>query len=107
MNIGHFIRQALLFRSWHFRRILERLAGDEGAGFRFLFRNTCLRLAFLLRVEGLGFFLVLPGISEARPLSLAPREKEKVEPILREKLKAKPWSANVWQRSRHLVAKVE
>ena len=67
-----------------------------------------MRLAFLLSVDGLGFFfLVLPGVSEARPLSLASSEKEKEEPILRQKLKAKPWWASVWQRSRHLVAKEE
>ena len=57
--------------------------------------------------------LLAPGISPegrqaclllglARPLSFASREKEIVETILREELKAKPWSANVWQRSRHL-----
>ena len=42
-------------------------------------------------------------------MTLAPasREKEKVEPTEREKLKAKPWPANTWQRSRHLAAKEE
>ena len=75
---------------------------DQVQGFASFFRKASLRLAFLLRVDGLAFFLVLPGLSEARLLSFASREKEIVEPILREKLKAKPWSANVWQRSRHL-----
>ena len=57
--------------------------------------------------------LLAPGISPegrraclllglARPLSFASREKEIIEPILREELKANPWSANVWQRSRLL-----
>ena len=82
-------------------------SGDTGTGFCLFFKKASLRLAFLLRVDGLGFFLVLPGLSEARPLSIASREKEKVEPILREKMKTKPWLANVWQRSRHLVAKEE
>ena len=35
------------------------------------------------------------------------REKEKAELIEREKLKAKPWPASVWQKSRHLAAKEE
>ena len=33
------------------------------------------------------------------------REKLKVEPMVREKVKAWPWLASVWQRSRHLEAK--
>ena len=74
----------------------------SGTGFCLFFRKASLRLAFLLRVDGLAFFLVFPGLSEARPLSFASREKEIDEPILREKLKAKPRSANVWHRSRHL-----
>ena len=32
-------------------------------------------------------------------------EKLKVEPMVREKVKAWPWLASVWQRSRHLEAK--
>ena len=60
-------------------------------------------MAFLLCVGGLDLLPLV--LSKASPLFLASREKEKVEPILREKLKAKPWLANVWQRSRHLVAK--
>ena len=35
------------------------------------------------------------------------REKLKVEPMVREKVKAWPWLASVWQRSRHLEAKEE
>ena len=31
-------------------------------------------------------------------------EKLKVEPMVREKVKAWPWLASVWQRSRHLEA---
>ena len=50
------------------------------------FRKASLRLAFLPRVDGLAFFLVLPGLSEVRLLSFASREKEIVEPILRENL---------------------
>ena len=32
-------------------------------------------------------------------------EKLKVEPMVREKVKAWPWLASVWQRARHLEAK--
>ena len=49
------------------------------AGCCFFSKNSFLRLAFLLRVEGLLFFLV-PGDKGALPL--VSREKEKVEPIL-------------------------
>ena len=58
-------------------------------------------------MDGLDFFLVLPVVAKARPLSLVSREKEKVEMIVREKLEAKPWPASIWQSSRHLVAKEE
>ena len=68
-------------------------------------RNASLRLAFLLRVDGLGFFLsgILAWMSKATPL--VSREKEKLEPMVRENLKAEPWLLSVWQKSRHLVAK--
>ena len=73
------------------------LAGDDVVGavsWSFL-RNISRRLAFLLMVDGLGFFLVraLPWVSEAK-------EKEKPEPKVRES-----WVFSAWQRSRHLVAK--
>ena len=77
--------------------ILSGLAEAEGsaAGFCFLFKNSSLRLAFLLIVEGLGIFLkvALLLVSKAGTLSLVSREKEKekAEPIEREKLKALPW----------------
>ena len=68
----------------------------------FFFRNSFRRLAFRLRVEGLIFFLVLG----ARGLpSLVSREKEKVDSILREKLKALPWLASAWQKAKHCDAK--
>ena len=38
---------------------------------------------------------------------LVSREKENVEPIEREKLKALPWLASAWQKSKHLDAKEE
>ena len=61
-----------------------------------MFRNTSLRLAFLLRVDGLGFFLsgILAWMSKANPL--VSREKEKLEPMVRENLKAEPWLLSVW-----------
>ena len=40
-------------------------------------------------------------------MPLASREKEKLEPMEREKLKAKAWPAYTWQMSRHLAAKEE
>ena len=55
----------------------------------FFFRNSALLLAFLLFVEGLTFFLVrASGRGAEAWLSLVSRAKEKVESILREKLKA-------------------
>ena len=75
-----------------------------------MFRNSCLRLAFLLIVEGLGIFflaVVLLLVSKAGTSSLELREREKAEPIEMEKLKSLPWLASVWQRSKHLLAKEE
>ena len=72
---------------------LEAVAEEMGvtaAGQRFFFKKSRLRLAFLLSVDGLDFFLVLPWVAKTRPLSLVSREKENVELIEREKLKAKP-----------------
>ena len=84
---------------------MRGLADAEGsaAGFSFLFKNSSLRLAFLLIVDGLGIFLGVALVSKAGTLSLVSREKEKAEPIEREKLKA--LLASVWQKSKHLVAK--
>ena len=53
-------------------------------------------------MEGLAFFLVPP---RGASLLLVSREKEKVEPMLREKLKALPWLVSAWQRARHCNAK--
>ena len=88
-------------------RVSTTTSEVAGVGFCFLCRNAALRLAFLLSVDGLDLFLVLPLLTRAGPLPLVSREKEKVEPTEREKLKAKPWPANTWQRSRHLAAKEE
>ena len=74
-----------------FECVFSILLHSTGAGFCFLCRNASFRLAFLLSVDGLDFFLVLPVVAKARPLSLVSREKEKLELIVREKLKAKPW----------------
>ena len=74
----------------------------------FFFRNSALLLAFLLFVEGLTFFLVrASGRGAEAWLSLVSREKEKVELILREKLKALPWLANAWQKAKHCDAREE
>ena len=71
-------------------------------GFCFFSKNSFLRLAFLLSVEGL-FFLVPEDMGA---LPLVSREKEKVEPMEREKLKATPWLLSAWQKSKHLEAKL-
>ena len=46
----------------------------------FLLRNSFLRLAFLLRVDGLALFLV---IETGESLHLVSNVKEKVKPMLR------------------------
>ena len=71
-------------------------------GFCFFSKNSLLRLAFHLNVEGL-FFLVPEDMGA---LPLVSREKEKVEPMEREKLKATPWLLSAWQKSKHLEAKL-
>ena len=68
----------------------------------FLAMNSALRLAFLLCVEGLGFFL-FTWLSKA--LLLVSREKVKSDPIEREKLKTWPWLTSAWQKARHLDAR--
>ena len=85
-------------------------AGDDAARRElcFFLRNSALRLEFLLFVEGLTFFLVrASGKGAEALLSLVSREKEKVESILREKVMALPWLANVWQKAKHWDAKEE
>ena len=66
-------------------------------------------MAFLLTLEGLNFFFLTSSVETEAAFffSLASREKEKSEPTLREKEKAIPWLASAWQKSMHLMAKVE
>ena len=73
----------------------------------FLFRNSCLRFAFLLRVDGLflGPCLVLAG--KVSLLSFVSKEKVKVEPMVRTNLKSLPCFASAWQKSMHLVSREE
>ena len=66
----------------------------------FLLRNSILRLAFLLCVEGLSFFLSTGSAASA--LLLVSKEKEKLVPMFREKWKVLPWVASAWQNSMHL-----
>jgi hypothetical protein len=54
--------------------------------------------------EGLSFFLITSG---EMTLTLVSREKEKLDPMFREKVNGLPWLDSTWQISRHLVAKVE
>ena len=76
---------------------------DEG-GSDLFFRNSALRLAFLLIAEGLFLF---PALAAGSKLSLVSREKTKVEPIVSEKVKDLFWLASAWQKSMHLEAKEE
>ena len=64
----------------------------------FFLKNSSLRLAFLLWVEGLVRFF--PRV-EFTLLSRVSREKEKEELMVRLKLKALPWLVSVWQKARH------
>ena len=75
---------------------------EEGACL-FLLRNSILRLAFLLRVEGLSFFLST-GCG-ANALLLVSKEKEKEVPMAMEMLKVCPCLASAWQKSRHLESR--
>ena len=59
---------------------------------------------FLLIAEGPSFFLIT---SQEIELTLVSREKEKLDPTFMEKMNGLPWLDSAWQRSRHLVAKVE
>ena len=80
--------------------------GVTAAGQRFFFKKSSLRLAFLLRVDGLAFFFFLLSTAKGT-LCLVSREKEKVEAMLREKLISIPWLVSAWQKSKHLTAKEE
>ena len=88
----------------------EDVEGEDGAGAGgvlgdcFLRRKSSFLLWFLLRVEGLVLFLAtgVAGVS----FSWVAREKEKEEPMEREKVKDLPWLSSAWQNSRHLEAKV-
>ena len=62
-----------------------------------IFWNCSFLLAFLLRVEGLGFLLAR-GMGDSS-FPLVSRERLKVEPMVREKVKGLPLSTSAWQRS--------
>ena len=85
-------------------RMLSGLAG-AAAGLCFNFRNSSLRLAFLLIVDGLFFFQTFSWETEWGAISLVSREKEKLEPRVREKENAIPWLASALQKSKHLLAR--
>ena len=87
-------------------RMLSGLPGTA-AGLCFFLRNSSLRLAFLLMVDGLFFFQALSLVTEVGAISLVSREKEKLEPVVREKENTNPWLARSLQKSKHLVAKGE
>jgi len=77
---------------------------EETGGSAFFFRKACLRLAFLLFVEGLDLF---PGGLTSGIFPLESKEKLKEEPMLTEKVNSWPWLANAWQRARHWEAREE
>ena len=78
----------------------EDLLSVEGSGF--LFRNSALLLAFLLKVDKDFFFFDL--VNEPSPL--VAREIKK-EPTLRVKLKVCTLLASAWQNAMHWEAKSE
>ena len=55
-------------------------------------------------VDGLFFFQALSLVTEVGAISLVSREKEKLEPVVREKENTNPWLARSLQKSKHLVA---
>ena len=77
---------------------------DEG-GSDLFFRNSALRLAFLLIAEGLFLFTALAA--GGKQLSLVSKENAKVEPMVSEKVKDLFWLASAWQKSMHWEAKEE
>ena len=64
-------------------------------------------LSFALHLFFEGLFLFFTVSAAGAGVSWLPvlMEKLKVEPMEREKVKAWPWLASVWQKSRHLEAK--
>ena len=63
----------------------------------FFFRSSSLLLASRLRVDGVFFFL---GDAKTS-FPLVSTEKEKLDPMVKEKEKVSDLSASVWQNSRH------
>ena len=55
-------------------------------------------------VDGLFFFQALSLVTEVGAISLVSREKEKLEPVVREKENTNPWFARSLQKSKHLLA---
>ena len=78
---------------------------DERSSDFFFFRNSALRLAFLLIAEGLFLFTALAA--GGKQLSLVSKENAKVEPMVTEKVKDLFWLASAWQKSMHWEAKEE
>ena len=64
----------------------------------FLFRNSSLLLASRFRVDGVFFFFL--GFAKTS-FPLESTEKEKLDPMLMEKVKGSDLPASVWQISRH------
>ena len=58
-------------------------------------------------VDGLFFFQALSLVTEVGAISLVSREREKLEPVVREKENTNPGLARSLQKPKHLVAKGE
>ena len=58
-------------------------------------------------VDGLFFFQALSLVTEVGAISLVSREREKLEPVVREKENTNPGLARSLQKSKHLLAKEE
>ena len=90
---------AQLGPSWELQLLLQKLVHFErnSQQLSFFFRSSSLLLASRRRVDGVFFFL---GDAKTS-FPLVSTEKEKLDPMVKEKEKVSDLSASVWQNSRH------
>ena len=69
---------------------------------RLIFRCSSRLLRYVLKVEGLLFFLTTDGVSVV-VVCLVSKEKENSGPMERDKSKAFPWLVKCWQKSLHFL----
>ena len=72
----------------------------SSAAASFFLNKSFLLLAFRLTVDGVGFFFFLV-VEDKAPLPLVSKEKEKLFPTVKEKVKNKLLPSSIWQKSRH------